>query len=105
MDDSSVDCTVEIPRMCDGRYRLGPLTFPSLPPEEHYQRQDPSQEYSSSHCHPYYDFQTPVLAAFCGPRDVTGSDGFRSCSSEAWRGRSGAWDEIEEVNMELSWQA
>lgn len=77
-----------------GGCSLGPLTLPSLPPEEHYQSQNPSQEPSSSHCQPNFGLwiqATLVLRpiAFCYV--ILGA--CRSCSGGAWRctGDAGGW--------------
>lgn len=97
---------MEIIRKCDwagGGCSLGPLlTVMSLPPEELYQSQNPSQEHSSSHGQPNFGLQiqaTTVLSAFC----YVILRACRSCSSGAWECSGGAsgWEERKEVSMEL----
>lgn len=70
------------------------LALPSsLPPEEHYQSQNPNQEHSSSRCQPSCGLQTQATnvstLVFCYV--ILGV--CRSCSSGAWKcsGGAGGW--------------
>lgn len=75
---------------------LGPLTFISLPPDEHYQSPNPSQKNSSGHCQPncgslIQGLVRPALLAFCGREGICGE--CRRHSGGTWSDGLGGWEE------------